>query len=185
MEESLIIGGLGGQGVLVIGKILCHAAVFEKKEITYMENYGDSVRGGSVSCSVVISDQKISSPIVESPTICVALGKAFLDIFEKALHPGGLLVLNRLPANSKPARKDLSVFEIPATELALKLGNILLANMVILGGLIGCSRILRLESTLACVTSVLPHYRKSMSAVNIKAIETGYAYYLSHSKGLR
>ena len=182
MEERIIIGGLGGQGVLVIGKVLSHACVLEGKEITYMEGYGDSVRGGVVSCSLVVSDESIASPIVEEPTICVALSKSFMKSFEKRLSRGGRLILNRPPNSQINLRKDISALEIPATELALELGNVLLTNMVALGGLIGFTKISRLESVFQGVERTLPEHRKSMAPMNIRGIEKGHKYYLSNSQ---
>lgn len=182
MEERIIIGGLGGQGVLVIGKVLSHACVLEGKEITYMEGYGDSVRGGVVSCSLVVSDESIASPIVEEPTICVALSKSFMKSFEKRLSRGGRLILNRPPNSQINLRKDISALEIPATELALELGNVLLTNMVALGGLIGFAKVSRLESVFQGVERTLPEHRKSMAPMNIRGIEKGHKYYLSNSQ---
>lgn len=183
MEERIVIGGLGGQGILVIGKVLSHACVLEGKEIAYMEAYGDNVRGGAVSCSLVISDEPIASPIVEEPTIGVALGPNFVDSLESRLEQGGLLIVNESLIPHRHYRRDLFVLEIPATQQAVKLGTRLLANMVALGGLIGYAQIVSLESVFRGLERVLPDYRKSMISTNREGIGTGYAYGLSMRKG--
>jgi 2-oxoglutarate ferredoxin oxidoreductase subunit gamma len=181
MEERILIGGLGGQGVLVIGKVLSHACVLEGKEIVYMEEYGDSVRGGVVSCSLIVSDELIASPIIEEPTICVALAPHFLEVFESQLGQKGLLIVNSSLISQRPHRQDLTILEIPATELASELGNSLLSNMIALGGLIGCTAICHLETSFEGIERTLPEYRKSMVPTNIKGIKRGFEYCLSRN----
>jgi 2-oxoglutarate ferredoxin oxidoreductase subunit gamma len=181
MEERILIGGLGGQGVLVIGKVLSHACVLEGKEIVYMEEYGDSVRGGVVSCSLIVSSESIASPIIEEPTMGIALSPHFLEVFESQLGQKGLLIVNSSLVSQRPYRRDLILLEIPATELASEMGNSLLSNMIILGGLIGCTGICHLETSFQGIERTLPEHRRSMISSNIKGIKRGLEYYLSRN----
>ena len=181
MEERILIGGLGGQGVLVIGKVLSHACVLEGKEIAYMEEYGDSVRGGVVSCSLIVSSESIASPIIEEPTIGVALAPHFLEVFESQLGQKGLLIVNSSLIPQRSYRQGLTILEIPATELASGLGNPLLTNMIVLGSLIGCAPICHLETCFEGIERTLPDYRKSMVSTNIKGIKRGFEYCLSRN----
>ncbi len=73
MTEEIIIAGFGGQGVLSMGMILCYSGMIEEKEVSWMPSYGPEMRGGTANCMVIISDSKISSPIISKYDSVIAL----------------------------------------------------------------------------------------------------------------
>ena len=92
MKHELLIAGFGGQGVLSMGMTLAYAGMVEGKEISWMPSYGPEMRGGTANCIVIVSDAKISSPIVTDFDTVIALNQPSLDKFEQAVQPGGLLI---------------------------------------------------------------------------------------------
>ena len=92
MKEEIIIAGFGGQGVLSMGKILAYCAIMQDMEVTWMPSYGPEMRGGTANVCVIVSDKKISSPIVTKYDTAIILNQQSLDKFESTVKPGGLLI---------------------------------------------------------------------------------------------
>ena len=92
MKEEIVIAGFGGQGVLSMGKILAYSGLMEDKEVTWMPSYGPEQRGGTANVTVIVSDERISSPILNMYDTAVVLNQQSLDKFEKMVKPGGVLI---------------------------------------------------------------------------------------------
>ncbi len=92
MKEEIIIAGFGGQGVLSMGKILAYSGLMDDKEVTWMPSYGPEQRGGTANVTVILSDQKISSPVLDKYDIVVALNQQSLDKFAPKVKKGGVLI---------------------------------------------------------------------------------------------
>ena len=134
LYEELIIAGFGGQGIMLIGKLLAQTAMNCGKEVTYMPSYGAEVRGGTANCMLVISDSEIACPVVSNPNSMIIMNKASLTKFTPSLKNNGLLILNSSLINIEPVVDDsIEVIRLPADEIAVELGNIKAANMVALG----------------------------------------------------
>jgi 2-oxoglutarate ferredoxin oxidoreductase subunit gamma len=133
MTEEIIIAGFGGQGVLSMGQILCYSGVMENKEVSWMPSYGPEMRGGTANCMAIISDTKISSPIINKFDTVIALNQPSLDKFEQAVKPGGLLIYEASTIVNPPTRKDIDILPIEASNEAAKLKNSKVMNMIILG----------------------------------------------------
>ena len=177
MENSIIIGGFGGQGVLFLGKILAHAGMLEGKEVTWFPSYGAEMRGGTANCTVVISDELIGSPVITKPDTLVAMSDASLKKFHQKIRTGGALFLDSSLINNKEdLRKDIRIFAVPATEIARKLGNTKSANMVLLGSLIANTGILSKLSVFKALDSSMPDNKKDLTAGNKNAITEGMKY---------
>ena len=123
MTHEMLIAGFGGQGVLSMGMTLAYAGMIEGKEITWMPSYGPEMRGGTANCIVIVSDQRINSPIVTTFDTVIALNQPSLDKFEQAVKPGGLLLYDSTSTITPPTRTDIQVLGIPAGDEAVKLQN--------------------------------------------------------------
>lgn len=174
MYFDCIIAGFGGQGVMLMGNILTHAAMAEKKRVTYMPVYGVEMRGGTANCTVVISDQEIGSPIIHSPLTAVVMNRPSLEKFAPRVKKGGLLVVNAtLVPKEEVDQRGIRILAVPSRELALESGNERLANMVILGALVQMSGVMPLKSLRKALFSALDSRYHSMIDMNMDALERG------------
>lgn len=143
--KKIFVAGFGGQGVLLIGQMLSYAAMYEGKEVTWMPSYGPEMRGGTANCTVCISDKPITSPLVTTCDVLVAMNGPSLDKFEDMLVPGGHLFVNASVINYKPKRTDVSIHYVDCTKIAEQdVGNAKTANMVMLGAIIRASGVVDL-----------------------------------------
>ena len=133
MEHATIIGGFGGQGILFAGQVLAQAALIEGRDVSWMPSYGPEMRGGTASCTVIIADHPIGSPIVDIADSVVALNPPSMAKFERLLAPGGLLVLNASLIEAEPRRTDIEILAVPCSALARAAGDDRLVSVVALG----------------------------------------------------
>ncbi|MEA2038118.1 MAG: 2-oxoacid:acceptor oxidoreductase family protein [Nanoarchaeota archaeon] len=173
MEEKIIIAGFGGQGVILAGNALAQSALAEDKEITAMVSYGAEMRGGTATCSITISDNKIASPVVDEPTTLIALNRPSLDKYEGSVAKNGLIVLNESLADRDVKRKDVKVVKVPATEIANELGNVRVANVILLGAFIKKTGILDLDKVVKTLPKSFPKHKQDLADINIKALKKG------------
>ncbi len=173
MQEEMIIAGFGGQGVLTMGQILCYAGVIEDKEVSWMPSYGPEMRGGTANCISIISDTKISSPILTKFDTVIALNQPSLDKFEKAIKPGGLLIYEASTILNPPTRTDIEIVPIEAANEATKLKNSKVMNMIILGAFLQKKPILKMDNIIEGIKKVLPERYYHLIPLNKQAIEKG------------
>ncbi len=173
MTEEIIIAGFGGQGVLSMGKILAYSGVMQNKEVSWMPSYGPEMRGGTANVTVIISDERISSPILNAFDTAIILNQQSLDKFEKAVKPGGLLIYDPNGITRLPERKDINIYSIEAAETAGKLGMARVFNMIVLGGFLKLKPIVSMEYIKKGLEKSLPARHHVMIPENQKAIETG------------
>ncbi|MDP8229847.1 MAG: 2-oxoacid:acceptor oxidoreductase family protein [Candidatus Gorgyraea atricola] len=176
MREEIVFAGFGGQGIMLMGKALSCAAMKEGKFVTWMPSYGAEVRGGTAHSMVVISDKEIASPIVREPSICIVMNKPSLLKFEAKVKEKGILLINKSLAEDGSKRNDIEVLDIPATDMASKLGSQRIANMIMLGALLSKKGILPVQALIDSLKDVIPKSRHSMIPLNEKAIREGYEY---------
>ena len=112
MKTEIIISGFGGQGVLSMGKILAYSGLMEDKEVTWMPAYGPEQRGGTANVTVIVSDSRISSPILSHYDVAIVLNQPSLDKFEPKIKPGGILIYDGYGVMNPPKRKDITVYQI-------------------------------------------------------------------------
>jgi 2-oxoglutarate ferredoxin oxidoreductase subunit gamma len=174
MENDVIIAGFGGQGVMLMGKMLAYGGMHEGKEVSWLPSYGPEMRGGTANCTVVISDEPVGSPVVACPKAVLALNLPSLDKFEPTVKSGGVLLINTSLINRKATRTDVIVVEVPANEIAVKLANPKGANMVILGAYLGASKALTLETISEIIRHTFADKPKSIEP-NLQALAEGYA----------
>ncbi len=172
-ESKIIIAGFGGQGVVLTGNILTRAGMAEDKHVTGMVSYGAEMRGGTANSTVVISDNDIASPFVVNPNIAIILNQPSLDKFEEKLLPNGLVVINTSMIRREIQRDDLEVVKIAATEIANKLGNVRVANIVSLGAFIKKSGLLKTESVMQAIEDLFLSKKPKLVEINKKAFQEG------------
>jgi len=171
---DLIISGFGGQGVLVVGNLLAYAAMKEGKHVTYLPTYGVEMRGGTASCTIVISSNEIGSPIVERPHSAIVMNLPSLVKYEPRLLPKGLLMFNSTLIDPKETRrKDIELLPIPVNEIAIENGNPKLANMVALGAFNEKMRLVQMTSLYESFEKVWDERYHPLIPSNIKAIQIG------------
>ena len=136
MKTEIIIAGFGGQGVLSMGKILAYSGMLEGKEVTWMPAYGPEQRGGTANVTVIISDERISSPILSKYDVAIVLNQPSLDKFMPKLKPGGMLIYDGFGIVNPPTRDDIKVYRIDAMDKAAEMKNAKVFNMIVLGGLL-------------------------------------------------
>lgn len=176
MQNETIIAGFGGQGVLFTGKVLAYAGLEDGLEVTWLPSYGPEMRGGTANCTVVISNEEIGSAQVMNPRAAIVMNQPSLDKFEDLVAPGGYLVVNASMVNRKASRGDITIVEIPGTELSEELGDKRLANIVMLGGLAAKADFLNLKSIEKGIEKSLSKDKKTLLGLNIKALQKGVAY---------
>lgn len=174
MHTEIILAGFGGQGVLLIGKLLAYAGMKAGREVTWMPAYGPEMRGGTCNCTVVLSDRPIGSPISKSPHALIALNLPSLDKFEEAVRPEGIIVVNTSLINRLPNRTDVTVVAVSANEVAIECGSPKAANMVALGAYLGASGVVQLDHVKAIVTESFAAKPKLVE-VNHAALTRGFA----------
>lgn len=173
MQRDVIMAGFGGQGILLIGKMLAYAGMHEGMEVSWLPSYGPEMRGGTANCTVVISDKPVGSPVIRSPRAVVAMNLPSLEKFEPDVREGGLLLINSSLINRGAERDDLTVIEIPANEMASELGNPRGANMVALGAYLGATDAVSVESVIEVIRETFA-VKPAVIDVNIEALRKGY-----------
>ncbi|MCL2125691.1 MAG: 2-oxoacid:acceptor oxidoreductase family protein [Oscillospiraceae bacterium] len=139
--HKMFFAGSGGQGVLLMGQIVTHAAMLEDKQATFFPSYGPEMRGGTTNCTVIVSDKTVSCPLINEADYIVVMNLPSLIKFEPLLRPGGILLLNKSTIDQSATRDDITAIEVPANDLASDLGNARVANMVMLGAFIRATNV--------------------------------------------
>lgn len=168
-----IFAGFGGQGVLLIGQLLAYAGMYEGKNVSWLPSYGPEMRGGTASCSVILSDRPVGSPIISSPDVLVAMNLPSLARFEECVKPGGMILVDSSLVEQKVTRNDVTAFYIPATKTAGEKGFSTLANMIMVGKLLKELGEFDLETVEKAVSKVISAKHADMKEVNMNAIKTG------------
>jgi 2-oxoglutarate ferredoxin oxidoreductase subunit gamma len=172
---EILLAGFGGQGIMFMGKLLAHAGLIRRKNVTWMPSYGAEVRGGTAYSMTKISDKDIANPIVTNPDILVVMNEPSLMKYENRLKSKGTLIMNKSLIRTKPRRRDISVVSIPMTEIASKLGNAKFANMVAVGALLKRSKLFSVRDIIAVLREDLAD-KIDTFLLNKKAVEKGYGY---------
>jgi 2-oxoglutarate ferredoxin oxidoreductase subunit gamma len=172
MQKDVIFAGFGGQGILLMGSILAHAAMDLGFEVAWVPSYGAEMRGGTANCTVVIGDRPIGSPIIKNPQHLVAMTRPSLEKFGPMVKPGGVILINSslIPVDS--GRKDVDEIKIPANDIAMKLGSVKAANIVALSAFVARSRFLDYNMIIQCMKNEFGSKEKLIK-MNLEAMEEG------------
>ncbi|MDD4957000.1 MAG: 2-oxoacid:acceptor oxidoreductase family protein [Candidatus Omnitrophica bacterium] len=172
LNESIICAGFGGQGIMIMGKVLASAGMIKGFNVTWMPSYGAEVRGGTAYSMVRISSHVIGSPMVPMASTVIAMNEPSMVKFEEKVKKDGLFILNSSLVGASPSRGDIKVIRAPLTEEAMKIGNVRVANIIAVGIYAAKSGIFD-RATLSQVIEEFAGDKKKLIPINIKALEKG------------
>jgi len=172
-QYEVMFAGFGGQGIMTAGQLLAYTGINEGKQVAWIPSYGPEMRGGTAYCTVVISDARIGSPIINNPRGVCVFNRPSLDKFGPRVKPGGLLIVNRSLIDATSDRKDITVLDINANDIALKVGNAKATNMVVLGAFVGATKIVSYDGLKETLGEKMGK-KKDLLQINYDAIEEGY-----------
>ncbi len=173
MQYEVIISGFGGQGTLFAGQLLAYAAMDTGRHVTWIPSYGPEMRGGKVRCTTIISDDEIGSPVIRRPTEAIVMNIPSMEAFEPVVKPDGVLVINATLVPQTSERTDIRVIHIPATQLAVDLGEGRLANAICLGAMVEACGAVELASVEEALSVHLPDRHRALLDLNFKALRKG------------
>ncbi len=173
MTEEIIIAGFGGQGVLSMGKILAYSGIMQDQEVSWMPSYGPEMRGGTANVTVILSDNRISSPYLKVFDSAIILNQQSMDKFEESVKPGGVLIYDPNGISHHPTRTDIKIFTIEGAKLAAEMGNKKIFNMVILGGFLKVKPIVKLDNVIEGLKKALSQRYHHLIPLNKEAITMG------------
>ena len=180
-STHITIAGSGGQGVVVVGNLIARACVIEGKNVSGWVAYGAEMRGGTANATVIVSDEEIACPFVETPDMAIILNQPSLERFESSIAEGGLALLNTTIIQRPIEREDLEQVHLAATELARRLGNIKVANIVALGAFIDHTHLLAMDSIRQAIRDLFASKNPKMIELNLNALDIGAAHYTHRS----
>jgi 2-oxoglutarate ferredoxin oxidoreductase subunit gamma len=172
MQSEIMFAGFGGQGILLIGKVLAYAAMEEGYEVAWVPSYGPEMRGGTAYCTVVIGDRPIGSPIIKNPLHLVAMNGPSLEKFAPTVKPGGVIFVNSSLISFGSNRDDVDELRVPVVDIAKDLGNVKAANIVALAAFVARSKIVSLETLKACIKKEFSKKPK-LIPLNMEAVAAG------------
>ena len=173
MQVETVFAGFGGQGVMLAGKLMAEVGMELGKEVVWLPSYGPEMRGGTANCTVIIGDEPIASPIVSNPRDTVVMNRPSLERFCPTQRPGGFAVVNTSLITVRPNRKDLTVIEVPANQIAIDAGSGKAANMVMLGAYVGATGLVPFDAVVEMTKHEFAKKAK-LIPLNVKCLEEGY-----------
>lgn len=173
MNREMIFAGFGGQGVMLMGQILAYAGMLEGQQVSWIPAYGPEMRGGTANCSVIIGDEQVGTPIVTEPSVVVAMNLPSLDKFESMLMPEGALLINSSLIERKAHRTDVKSILVPCNDIAKELGNLKVANMVMVGAIVAASGVVSVESVISVLSKKIFKNKPEVMPLNEQAIRRG------------
>jgi len=180
MTQEIIIAGFGGQGVLSMGKILAYSGIMQDEEVSWMPSYGPEMRGGTANVTVILSDERISSPYLKVYDTAIILNQQSMDKFEESVKPGGILIYDPNGITQHPSRTDIEIYQIEGNRLASKMGNKKVFNMIVLGGFLKIRPIVKLENVIEGLKKSLPERYHNLIPMNKEAITIGMENIVSY-----
>ena len=174
MQSEIMFAGFGGQGILLIGKVLAHAAMEEGYEVAWIPSYGPEMRGGTAYCTVVISDRPIGSPIIRNPRHLVAMNRPSLEKFAPVIKPGGVILVNSTLISIPAGRDDVDELRVPVNDIAIEAGSVRAANIVALAAFAAKSKLVDLDLLKDCIKEEFAAKAKIIP-LNMDAFDRGVA----------
>jgi len=172
MLGEFMFAGFGGQGILLIGKILAHAAMLEGAHVAWIPSYGPEMRGGTAYCTVVISNKPIGSPIIRKPQYLVAMNRPAFEKFAPLVKPNGIILINTSLIPISSGRSNVEEIKVPVIDIAKELGNVKVANVVALGALVKRSQIVSFKILKECIKMEFA-LKSALIPINLKALDAG------------
>ncbi len=175
-QHDIIIAGFGGQGIQSAGMLIAYAGMLEDKNVSWLPSYGPEMRGGTSNCHVIVSDEPVGSPILNSSTVLIVMNGPSLEKFEGMVVPGGLIISDSALVNKAPERKDVEFMGIPATKMASDMGNLAYSNIIILGKLLQKTGVVSVDSFHKALKKVLPEKKHYLIPEEMQALEMGMSF---------
>ena len=175
-QHEIIIAGFGGQGILSAGKLLAYAGMLGNKNVSWLPSYGPEMRGGTANCHVIISDEPLGSPILNSATSLIVMNVPSLEKFQCMVVAGGLIITDSSLIENAPTVGNIDVYAIPATRIASDMGNLTYANVILLGKLIEKTGVVSKQNFEEALKKVLPEKKHYLIPEEMKALEIGMGY---------
>ena len=172
---EVLMAGFGGQGMLLAGKMLAHAAMTQGLEVSWLPSYGPEMRGGTANVTVCISEQPIGSPLITNPRALVVMNQPSLEKFAPMVKPGGVIVINTSLVNRGSERDDCTEVRVAARDVAAEAGTIRAANFVMLGAYIGATGVLAPEAIEAEIAEEFSGRKAKFIPANVAAFRAGLA----------
>lgn len=172
-QYEVTFAGFGGQGIMTAGQLLAYTGIHEGKQVVWIPSYGPEMRGGTAYCTVVISDVRIGSPIINSPRGLVVFNRPSLDKFAPRVKAGGVLVINSSLIDAVSGRNDITELLVPANDIAIKAGSVKTVNMIMLGAFVGASGVVDYDSLREVVLQKMGR-KKEFLEMNYEAIDAGH-----------
>lgn len=174
LDEKIVCAGFGGQGVMLIGQLITYAGMIDGKQVSWLPSYGPEMRGGTANCSVMVSDGPIGSPVISNnATAAIIMNLPSLVKFESEVLPGGKLLINSSLIEKKAERTDVDVYYVPCNDIANELGNMKVANMVMLGAFLELTKLVKVESVIAALEKIFGEAKKNLIEINRTAMAKG------------
>ena len=173
MTNQILIAGFGGQGVLFAGKYLAYKGLMENKQISWLPSYGPEMRGGTANCSVVLSTERVGSPVFARPSELIALNLPSLLKFQDDVQAGGIIFVNSSVIEEKVSRQDVTTYYVPCSEIAEKVGNSKASNMVMLGAYVAATKVVKPETVVEIIKEMFTGAKAKFVPANIAAFEGG------------
>ena len=173
ISEKVIIAGFGGQGVMLMGQLLSYTATAKELNTLWFPSYGPETRGGTANCSVTISETNVNSPVISTPDSIIIMNKPSLDKFQPKLKKDGHLFLNTSLVKDVQVREDVQVHNIDANDIAIELGNLKVANMVMLGAYLEVTKLFDPKAVLEILKKKFTGTKAALIDINRKALEAG------------
>ena len=182
MTEKIILAGFGGQGMMMLGKLIAQAAMVDGKYVTFFPSYGTEVSGGTAVYYLIISTEEIFSPLIEEADTLIVMNLPSYQKYKDMLKSDGLLIKNSSMIKSDDSQiPEAKTYKVPATEIASKLGNVLVSNIVILGAYLAIKKLFSTNQILNQLTVVLKGKKSDLFTINKQALESGIEA-INHSK---
>lgn len=175
MKKSyeIVISGFGGQGVLSMGKILAYSGLMGGKEVSWMPSYGPEQRGGTANVTVIISEEGISSPILNEYDVAIVLNQPSMDKFLPMVKKGGIVLYDSNGVSNVPERDDINVFRVDAVDESVKMDNTKVFNIIVLGGLLKVAPMVDINNIEAGLKKSLPERHHKLIPLNLDALKRG------------
>lgn len=175
MHHEIIISGFGGQGALFAGQMLAYAGLAEGRHVTWIPSYGPEMRGGTANCTVIISDEEIGSPLVRHPTTAIVLNPPSFEKYEPLVQKDGVLIVNSSLVSIPAHRADIRRIDVSANEVAAQLGGTQMANVVLVGVLVGATGVVKLETLDRVLEERVSARHRDKLPMNREALRRGLA----------
>ena len=173
LTAEVIISGFGGQGTLFAGQILAYAGMDADKHVSWIPSYGPEMRGGKARCTVIVSEEEIGSPVVREPFSAIVMNLPSMEAYAPAIRKDGFLVVNSSLVTLKSDREDIKILYIPATQTATDMGNVRIANMILLGAWAEATGVISISALEQALVDHLPAGKQKLAPVNQEALRKG------------